>query len=528
MRYFSLLWVKYQTWLVIILGVALLSVGLAIVWLTTPLGMGLGNDAVAYIAGARSLLDGGGYRRIWLYDREPITHFPPLFSLLLAGVSWVAGTDPLVTARGVVAVLYALNGLLVGTIVWQISRSRAGLLLGMALFFANPSLLEVHRYAMSEPLYLALSLISILTLARFFQHKQDRWLALTGLLISLAFLTRYVGLAVLASAWVALLLCLPGWRGALRSLLILSCSSFPLSAAWLLRNTWVAGSAANRQLIWHPVSLEKIMQGVDGLWAWLLPGRLVRALQQVDYLPLWLVLLGLVVLVGMGGVLGMRIARQKASQAVTAPQAVECILGLNLLAYLAFMLVSMSLFDAATTFENRILAPVFVLLLIGIAVLCLLLWQKLGWFRLAGAFLAVFYLGFFTINQVRWVESTRYDSEGFASRLWRDSPTLAFIRSLPDEAVLYTNEPTLVYIRTDRPVHVFPTPVDTALALARPGYADELARVNRVVADGDAWMVFLGSEWQEQPYGDAWHQALTQGIPLFATFRDGEIYAVQP
>jgi hypothetical protein len=70
--------------------------------------------------------------------------------------------------------------------------------------------------------------------------------------------------------------------------------------------------------------------------------------------------------------------------------------------------------------------------------------------------------------------------------------------------------------------------VDTALALARPGYSDELTRVNRMAADGEAWMVFLGSEWKEQPDGEAWYQALTQGIPLFATFHDGEIYAVQP
>src|SRR5262245_66610171 len=50
----------------------------------TPEGLGLSDDSIAYIAGARSMLAGDGYREAYLASNGPGTHFPTGFSSVLA------------------------------------------------------------------------------------------------------------------------------------------------------------------------------------------------------------------------------------------------------------------------------------------------------------------------------------------------------------------------------------------------------------------------------------------------------------
>jgi hypothetical protein len=59
---------------VILLGL-LFILALTMVLRATPEGLGLTDDSIAYIAGARSMLAGDGYREAWLASDGPVTHF---------------------------------------------------------------------------------------------------------------------------------------------------------------------------------------------------------------------------------------------------------------------------------------------------------------------------------------------------------------------------------------------------------------------------------------------------------------------
>ena len=54
--------------------------GTLLVIRATPNGLGLSDDSIAYIAGARSMAEGNGYREAWLASNQPVTHFPPALS----------------------------------------------------------------------------------------------------------------------------------------------------------------------------------------------------------------------------------------------------------------------------------------------------------------------------------------------------------------------------------------------------------------------------------------------------------------
>src|SRR5574339_225586 len=80
------------------------AIGVLLVIQATPEGAALSDDSIAYIAGARSMVAGNGYREAWLASNDPVTHFPPAFPSVLAFFGFL-GIDPLHAARWVNAFL---------------------------------------------------------------------------------------------------------------------------------------------------------------------------------------------------------------------------------------------------------------------------------------------------------------------------------------------------------------------------------------------------------------------------------------
>jgi len=139
--------------------ILLALIGTFLVLKATPEGLGLSDDSIAYIAGARSMLAGNGYREAWLESNQPVTHFPPGFSSVLAFFG-LFGLDPLRGTRFVNALLFGVNAGLLGILVWRMTPSLTAGIVIAALFVASGDMLEVHVVAMSEPLFIFLSLLS--------------------------------------------------------------------------------------------------------------------------------------------------------------------------------------------------------------------------------------------------------------------------------------------------------------------------------------------------------------------------------
>ena len=98
------------------LGLLLLAIiGTLLILRATPEGLGLSDDSIAYIAGARSLLAGQGYREAWLASNQPVTHFPPGFSSVLAFFG-LFGPDPLHAARFVNGHILYVDGAFTATV----------------------------------------------------------------------------------------------------------------------------------------------------------------------------------------------------------------------------------------------------------------------------------------------------------------------------------------------------------------------------------------------------------------------------
>jgi hypothetical protein len=253
--------------------------GMLALWRSTPFGLGLVNDSSYYVEGAANLLAGKGFVRFsGGGELKPITHFPPLFSLALAGFG-LAGMDLLAGARLLITILFGLDILLVGLSIYRISRSGLFALFGALILACSDVFLGVFSFALSEPLFLTLMLVAFLVLAESFARGGWVWPLLAGFLLSLAYLARYAGVSLFVTALLAIFLLQsnsPTSRAGKgffhrfpfrESLLLLAGACLPV-LAWNLYNliTSLTGSLSNRQVAWHPVSFKALFEaGLGGL-----------------------------------------------------------------------------------------------------------------------------------------------------------------------------------------------------------------------------------------------------------------------
>ncbi|MCC7119760.1 MAG: hypothetical protein IT310_14640 [Anaerolineales bacterium] len=489
--------------------------GIFLILYATPQGLILSDDSIAYIAGARSILSGQGYREAWLASNGPVTHFPPFFSAALAMLG-VAGLDPLRGARFLNALIFGANVFLLGLIGWRMTKTQIGGVALAALGWVNYSLFRVHATAMSEPLYIFLTLAAFLTFDVYFQRKQKRWLIITGGLVGLAYLTRYAGLALFATFLVSLFLLDRLSRAAWFGL-----SFLPFALGWAARNQLVAHNATNRALGYHPLTVENLQTGLYNLSLFLMPVEawrkaLMKTPEGFNLLIFSALLAVLIWLLQKGLTKFFRPATQ-------TPEILSFISALYIFGYLASILSSMLLFDASTKFQLRILAPIFVSVLILAVYFLAQLWRKQMQIA-AGLFIIIFLLSSYGAQSM--VVQLHKGGQGYASFQWYDSDALKFLRNLPAGVRIYTNEAGPVYLYTQRGAYVLPDLVDPVTGQARGGFEEGKATLQAEVLSGQAVLALfdVGKDDQTRQL----YQQLGAGLYLAFDKQGDTIYTAYP
>lgn len=464
-----------------ILGL-LAAIGMFLILKATPEGLGLSDDSIGYIAGARSMLAGQGYREAWLASNGPVTHFPPGFSAVLAFVGWF-GLDPLRGARLVNTLLFGANAILLGILGWRMTKSLpAGLILA-ALFVTDDSMLQVHAVAMSEPLFIFLSLLSFWAFDLYFERDTHwLWLVACGVLAGWAYLTRYSGLALVATFIVALLILRVTWRKRLAGIGIFLVGALPWMLGWGLRNELVAGNATNRELLFHPIGAGNFDTALYNVSTFLMPVDAWR--QSLIKMPGFFESAVALIL---GAVLVWLLVRGWkrfwTPQQAPRPEVVSFTNGLYVFGYLAAIFASMSFFDASTKFKLRILVPVYVSLLILLVALGMWAWHRR---RAAVILLGLLIFGLMSYGQYATVSQWMKGGQGYASFQWYDSQAMKFLRRLPAGTRIYTNQPAAVYLYTGRGAYVLPNRYDPVTAQDRPGFDQGVSRMQAEIQEGNA------------------------------------------
>ncbi|MEJ5240469.1 MAG: phospholipid carrier-dependent glycosyltransferase [Anaerolineales bacterium] len=492
-------------------------VGVWLVWFATPYGMGLTDDSIAYIGAARTLLKGEGYRAAWLASQRFLTHFPPGYPLALATIDLLTGLEPYRAARLLNGLLFGLNTLLMGWLGWRMTRRPLWALAPAMLFLFSAGLLRVHIYALSEPLYI------FLTLAAFHAWLWDedrprnglwsyRGEILAGLFSGLAYVTRYAALALIAT-FLALPFFLPfSWRERLKRIVIYLLAVLPLPLAWSIRNMVVVGNLTNRLMVWHPVTPEQLRQGIHTFSSFLVPLESWRAALRQAWPPLFTLLVILLFLTLIAWLLYWA-WKSLWLRTTTPPQRAHLLQALYAVAYPASMLASISLFDASTPLNWRILSPLFPPLL-ALAVAALASLGKRS--HIPATLLLLALLSLHLAGGIETLHTLRMDGQGFASWRWYDAVILKEIPKLPPEVRIYTNQGPAVYFYTGRTTYALPAAIAATTRLPNAGVEQAIETIRQEVLQGKAVVALFD---RDNPAPE--HLLVVQGLPvLYKTGQD--------
>jgi hypothetical protein len=512
--------------------VILSLVGMSALWRSTPYGLGLVNDSATYVEGATSLLAGKGYVRIsGGGEVKPITHFPPLFSLVLASVGF-AGLDLITGARVLITILFGVDILLAGLSVYKISRSMGFAIFGALLLAVSDLHLGVYSFALSEPLFLTLMLVAYLSLGQSIDRPHWIWSALTGFLLSLAYLTRYVGASLFITVMLVLLIVKPPQL--LRRVGVIIAGAILPIFTWMVYSLVTGGSGAlgNRQFLLHPLPFRTLLEALKNLLTWIAPNDLLAVL------PLWgralsvfslLLVPGLIAWLVWAGWNRIKLAKRHVNPdggfTLAYTQA------LHILIYLGLLVITLTFFDASTPLNDRILSVIYIPEMILFSSALAWLWNRfqgrlslLRWILLAFCLLLVAFSvkdGYAAVNQLG------QEGQGFAHRGIRDSNGIKAIRLMP-ATIIYSNKPGAIFLLTGKPAYVAPTPIDPVTGVGRSNFSNDLTEMQQRVRDGQAILVLFGLRNSTDPDEENLFTTLADELQVEADYGDIIIFGTSP
>jgi hypothetical protein len=414
----------------------------------TTCGIGTGPDSAVYVGVARNLLQGKGLTIPFVQDQmPPMTHYPPLYPLLLAAGGSL-GIDPLVGARYFNILFFAGSISLVGLLVYLYTGSVLIASMGAAIVACSPVILGVHLWASSEPPFLFFLLTSVYLLSRYLDAAKPTHFLGASVASAFLVLTRYAGLAFVAAGSLSLLL---SKKGGLRNTLCESMKFLWLSlipvALWILRNIIMAGTAANRTFEVHMITSRHFLLALETITSWIAPPSLTGF---IGYLFLFTVTVALAVVY----VLSARAQHDSIQPLLQLPSLILLFFAL----YSIMLILTIALFDAKTPLDNRLLSPLY---LLGVILVCCLIGKLIvsqSAFGVRAIAVAVFVMliGYYVTSSGEMLRESHQYGLGLAGKRWQEYEAVAKIKNLPENVAIYTNRPYAVYLLTGRMSRLLP------------------------------------------------------------------------
>lgn len=492
-------------WIERAIPAGLLLVALLLFMLSTRHGIGILPDSTRYMSMAARPWDA------------------PLYPMVLQLVG-LTGLDMVQSAWAVGLALTLINTAL----IWHIMRVSTGLrsyaAMGTALIVIAPHTVTLNALAMSEPLFLTLILTTIIAMIEYWRTGEEHWLVGAGLAIGLASLVRFTGPPL--GAAIALYLLIDPRFGLGRRIVQVALVAAPsaiIFLSWTILSELVVGRSTGR-----PLTLNGNMTGHDwiqsfnALQAWLVPDEVPGAIRTALFL---LAFAAAIVLLTRHG----RRALDQAAEGHVDAGMLAVPLGLFFFTYLGFMVLATSI-EANLHLNSRYAYPIYCTSIITMTIVLAHARGSLGrprWLHGALVGLGCFMLVSHGLRTADRTHKAYDDGIGYAALEWTGSPTLAAVRRLPQDAILYSNGPDAIGYVLRRharniPAHIL---LRTGHEDPRFPYAVQLADA-RAALDGPdpTYLVFLkGIHWRFYMASEA---ELVRRLDLVLVRRlpDGSIY----
>jgi hypothetical protein len=434
------------SWIIAGMPILLAVVGSLPLWYATRFTIQATPDSVVYARAAVQIAAGHGYVQA---DPEGqlkrVTHFPPGYSGLLAACMGDGQGGLNRSARVVALACSCLTCMTLLLLFRAAGLAPVPASIGAVVFLNSPQVINTYAHLMSEPPFMVCLIICLAALLRYSSGAHTAWLVGAVVAAGAAPFFRFVGL--LLPIFVGGHLLVGGckktpWANVRRAVLVVVAASWPV-ATWMAIQSVHGGHLANRELVVHFISIDQIRVAMTEMMQWALP--LV-----VDERIRWFVQLAMIFFT-------LALARSRGAPPSVLRDRANWTLIAFALAYLMFLVVSISLADNSTDLNTRILLPVF---------LCLGAWVWItAWssrplapntwitvYRVIVAMLALVCV----VRGGRVAQVIARDGASITTREWQVSHLMKAIEGLPADVRIYANEPEAIYWHTGRLVREWP------------------------------------------------------------------------
>lgn len=457
----------------------------------TKWGVGTAYDSAVYIGAARNLLAGKGLTIPFISNEaEPMTHYPPLFPVLLSALGFL-GMDPMAGARWVNVFVFGANIFLVGIVIYRLTfGSPWAALFGSLLTASSAVVLWIHLWASTDPLFIFLGLAGMFLLHGYLEKEKQPLLICSAVFIALAFLTRYSGAALVCTGVIGVVLLSRGtfFEKARDSCVFLAISSLPV-ALWLVRNIVLAGNATNRNAAFHPITATHFHLALENISEWILP------VSVPDTARMAFALVFVTGTVAAHVFLSLRKKKQAEGEAIGRyPSSFHSLAAIFVITYVALLLISISFFDAYIPLDDRILSPIHVFGIIIILCMVNELLGLAGGMKLVKAFavaVCTLFLAFYLSKGVALVTRTHDSGLGLARREWQNNRDVKQLRALTPDVHVFSNRPYAIYLLSGRSAFRIPARRDEETGKINENYLAEIAAMNEQFRNRKAIVIKL-------------------------------------
>ena len=482
------------------------AASLLVIAITSGAGPGLDPDAIGYLGAASSLAHHGSLRvpsSSWDADdsTSALTTWPPGLSAAMA-IPQSLGASPLSSARIVLATAAFVSAAVLFLLLNSVTGPVAAIG-GVVAVFVTPAIVGVHLSVLSEPLFLALLLLTLWAMV----HRPRQPLV-AGIPAAATTMVRYAG--VCAPAAVVLWFFFTG-RKQLRQRFAdagkAALVPVIVFGAWLIRSTRVSDGQGGAELALNGHLGPTLREGAQTIADWLAPGIESPSLHA---------LVAVCVAIAIAVIVMRAWRRIVAGSRADGPGSALVLMRADLLllaCYVTILLSARLLVGDAIPFDFRLLAPAVLLAEVGIAVALtfFLRGQARPMRATVIVCLCLWVVGSITVSSAdAWEAVTSGDD--FASPEWRASPTLEWVRTGGTGWTLFTNWPAAVYFHTHRIARDIPQSLDSA----------DLRKFGAILRKRHGAFVAFTSYNTDYPPSDSIAHAL--GLVQAGNFRDGKVW----
>lgn len=473
----------------------LLFIGIFILYtILTRWGAVVGFDSYYYLRAAEGLKSGIGLG--WLGpdgSYNSLIHYPPLYSAVVAGLSWLTHGSILQAARWVAVLTSALFFTFLAIFVYRTSHSWSITILGSLFLIFSAQMLSVLTAAMSEGLFFVLFAGFLLAAQRYLSNPNRRDLLVCGVLTAGMLLTRYAAAAVFITVilvgFINRKLSVVSW---IKEMVLYTGVSILPVVLWMTFGFSNTGSFLDRSISYHPAGKPQYDLAVRTITEWFLPNRNKMGEHTFALLAVVVFLVCLAVML-----IFRKQIRKDVHENLNLRMA-EKLLGMYILIYPIFLWFSYAFMDASTRWNARILSP----WLISICLLMIIIAARLHDEAKTKLFKWIIFCGL-TVWALAVAYNGRTDmyqmvinGDGFTDRVYQKSEFLQRVRQLPANSLIYTNNVPLIYFNSSHNPESIPEKENTIQDKQNADYSQHMDTMKTNILSGKAYLVVF------RPYDD--------------------------